>query len=114
MKLRTWFYVQSPASYEMSCDKCKGKNIAWSEFENKIWCFNCKIDTLGTRGIFDGPIPLEVSKMFGVSFDRYYFKDKSIRKMEVKGDKLIWRKEKEINERKAEGFAKGQGSSEAT
>jgi len=39
---------------------------------------------------------LEVSKMLGVSFDRFYFRDKSIRKMEVKGDKLVWRNERKM------------------
>ncbi len=94
MKRRKWIYVQKPVSYEMSCDKCGGKNIEWSEFEGCIWCYDCKIDTPGNGGIFDGPIPLEVSKLFGTSFDRLYFRDKTIRKMEVKGDKLVWRKEK--------------------
>jgi hypothetical protein len=92
MKKREWIYIQEPAKYEMFCDKCGGVNITWSEFEGHIWCYDCKIDTIGIGGIFDGPIPLELSKMFGVSFDRYYFKDKSLRKMEVKGNKLIWRK----------------------
>ena len=94
MKKRKWMYLKKPTFFEMSCDKCGGKNITWSEYEHKIWCFDCKIDTLGTGGIFDGPIPLEVSKIFGISFDRLYFKDKSIRSMEVRGNKLIWRKEK--------------------
>jgi len=94
MKRRTWIYIQNPVSYEFSCDRCEGKNITWSEYEGCIWCFDCKIDTRGNEGIFGGPIPLEVSEMLGVRFDRFYFRDKSIRKMEVKGDRLVWRKEK--------------------
>jgi hypothetical protein len=87
-------YVMKPTAYEISCDKCGDSNITWSEFEGMIWCYDCKIDTRGTGGIFDGPIPLEVSKIFGISFDRLYFKDKSLRKMEIREHKLIWRKVK--------------------
>lgn len=98
MKKRAWVYIQKPVSYDISCDKCGGKNIEWSEWEGKIWCYDCKIDTPGNGGIFDGPIPLEMSKIFGQSFDRLYFRDKSIRKMEVKGNKLVWRRERRENE----------------
>ena len=84
-----------PTAYEMRCDKCGGSNITWSEFEKCIWCYDCKIDTPGTGGIFDGPIPCEVAKIFGISFDRLYFKDKSIRKMRISGNKLIWRRVKD-------------------
>jgi hypothetical protein len=82
-----------PANYEISCDKCGGTNITWSEFEKLIWCYNCKIDTRGTGGIFDGPIPVELCKMFGISFDRIYLKDRSIRRMKCRGNKLIWVKD---------------------
>ena len=95
-KLRTWIYIQKPVSYEIYCDKCGGHMITWSEYEHMIWCYQCRIDTPGTGGIFSGPIPLEVSKILGVSFDRFYFRDKSIRKMEIKGHKLVWRKEKKV------------------
>ena len=36
MKKRTWVYVMSPIAYEISCDKCGGSNINWSEFEKMI------------------------------------------------------------------------------
>jgi hypothetical protein len=92
MRKRKWIYVMGPTSYEIYCNKCGGSNITWSEFEKCIWCYDCKVDTPGTGGIFDGPIPLQVSKMLGISFDRFYFKDKSKRKMGIKGHKLIWSK----------------------
>ena len=98
MRKRKWIYVQEPVSYEMSCDKCGGINITWSEWEGCIWCYDCKIDTRGNGGIFDGPIPLEVTKLFGISFNRYYFRDKTVRKMEVKGNKLVWKKERQNKE----------------
>ncbi len=92
-KLREWMYIREPIEYDMLCDKCGGKNITWSEFEGMLWCFDCKIDTRGTEGIFDGPIPLKAAAFMGTRFDRYYFADKSIRKMKVRGDKLVWEKE---------------------
>ncbi len=94
MKKRKWMYTEKPSAFEIRCDKCGGHMITWSEYEHMIWCYQCKIDTLGTGGIFDGPIPLEVARLFGHTFDKFYFKDKSIRKMEIIGDKLIWRKVK--------------------
>ena len=96
MKKRTWVYVMSPIAYEISCDKCGGSNITWSEFEHKIFCFDCKVDTRGNEGIFGGPIPLEVSKMFGTTFDRFYFKDKIIREMKIVGKKIIYRKKRKL------------------
>jgi hypothetical protein len=95
MKKRKWIYIMEPTSYEMSCDKCGGNNITWSEFEHLIWCYDCKIDTKGTEGIFGGPIPFEVSKILGISFDRLYLKDRSIRRMKVGGNRIMWKKEED-------------------
>lgn len=59
-----------PQSYEISCDLCGGSNIEWSEYEHMIWCYDCKKDTRGNGGVFDGPIPLGAAKLMGLSFDR--------------------------------------------
>lgn len=92
MRKRKWVYCQQPTVYEISCDLCGGSNITWSEFEHMIWCYDCKKDTRGTEGIFDGPIPLEVSKILGISFDRIDLKTKKLKKMRVtKTGKLIWK-----------------------
>ena len=91
MKKRTWVYTMQPVAYEMACDICGGINITWSEWEKKIWCYDCKKDTPGNGGIFDGPIPHEICKMLGISFDRFYLKSKKIKKMTVVGNKLVWR-----------------------
>ena len=64
-------YIDNPYKFGIACDKCDGSNIAWSEWEGMIWCFDCEIDTEGTPGIFDGPILLNTTKlMLGVSFDQ--------------------------------------------
>jgi hypothetical protein len=70
LKKRTWHYIQKPIEYEITCDKCGGHNTWWSEFEGMIWCYDCKVDTRGTPGIFDGPIPVGVCSVLGISFDR--------------------------------------------
>ena len=88
MRKRKWIYVHHPLTYDMRCDKCwdedmssnTGKNIAWSEYEHCIWCYDCKIDTPGFGGIFDGPIPIGVTRMLGISFFRIYFDSKKIMK----------------------------------
>ncbi len=93
MRKRTWCYCQQPTCYEITCDLCGGLNITWSEFCHKIWCYDCKKDTDGTGGIFDGPIPTEVAEMMGIFFDRIDIKTGKLRKMMVtKTGKLIWKK----------------------
>jgi len=91
MKKRSWVYTMQPVAYEIACDLCGGTNITWSEWEHKIWCFSCQKDTRGSGGIFDGPIPIELCKELGISFDRIYLKSKKIKKMIVEGDKIKWR-----------------------
>ncbi|GAG30258.1 unnamed protein product [marine sediment metagenome] len=82
-----------PQAYEIRCNICNGANITWSEYEEKIWCYNCKKDTPGTGGIFGGPVPIEVSQMFGISFDRIDLKTKKRLYMKRVGNKFIWEAE---------------------
>jgi len=80
LKKREWVYIMDPAEYEIECDHCDGTNIAWSEFEHMIWCYDCKIDTKGFGGIFSGPIPVKTAEMMGISFDRIRLKDQKVLK----------------------------------
>lgn len=91
MKKRKWVYIQKPIQYEISCDKCNGTNIDWSEFERMIWCYDCEIDTRGNAGIFDGPIPLQGCELLGFSLDRIYFKTGEWRKPDVEGSKVVYK-----------------------
>ena len=70
VRKREWMYIQKPYEYEMTCDKCDGSNIEWSEWEHLIWCYDCEIDTKGTPGIFGSPIPVNLCKMLGITFKR--------------------------------------------
>lgn len=88
---RTWYYCQSPVVFEMQCDKCEGQNITWSEFERMIWCYDCEIDTEGYKGIFDGPVPIHISGLIGMSFDRYNMETCEIEKFDI--EKADWLKE---------------------
>jgi len=90
MRHRTWHYVQNPRDYDVQCDKCNGTNIEWSEFEHMIWCYDCKIDTPGTGGIFDGPISVGVCKLLGMSLDRWNMKKNRVEYMRVVGNKIKW------------------------
>lgn len=95
LKRRKWCYCQKPSVYGIHCDLCGEGNITWSEYEHLIWCFHCSKDTPGTGGIFDGPIPLEVSKILGISFDRIEISSGRLLKMKhTKTGKLYWRKER--------------------
>lgn len=60
---RAWVYLYPPAHYEVCCSKNRKHKVEWSEFEGLIWCFDCKKDMKGFGGIFDGPIPWEVTKL---------------------------------------------------
>jgi len=97
---RTWVYAMQPTAYEIFCDKCGGHTITWSEYRGMIWCYECKIDTPGTGGIFDGPIPLEVCNLLRITFDRIDLKTRRLKRMtKTKTGKLIWRsikKEKKV------------------
>ena len=74
MRKRKWIYIQKPQDYEISCNLCNGSNIAWSEYEHMIWCYDCKKDVPGDGGVFDGPIPLRASRLLGLDFDRIELK----------------------------------------
>lgn len=88
MKKRKWVYVQEPQTYEISCDKCAGSNIAWSEYEHMIWCYDCGIDTTGNSGIFDGPVPVHGCEILGFSLDRYYIQENEVRKPVITDGKV--------------------------
>ena len=80
---RSWCYCMKPPSYDIRCDICDGSNISWSEFEEKIWCFDCEKDTPGTGGIFRGPLPVAVAGILGISFDRIDLETGNLLKMRV-------------------------------
>ncbi len=83
MKKRKWCYIQNPTVYEMSCDICGGRNVTWSEFEHLIWCFDCKKDTPGNKGIFDGPIALGLCAIMGIYFDRISIRTGKVSKFSI-------------------------------
>jgi len=68
---RTHCYRQGPNRYEIQCPKDGGHKITWSEYERRIWCYECHEDYIPEHaGIFDGPICVELSHLLGISFDR--------------------------------------------
>lgn len=90
MRKRKWHYVMKPHQYEMHCDKCEGTNIDWSEFEGKIWCFDCKIDTDGFPGIFGGPIPWGAAHLLGLRFERWDMKRQIVTYPRIVGKRMKW------------------------
>jgi len=79
-----------PYEYCITCDKCNGTNIEWSEYEHKIWCYDCKIDTDGFPGIFGGPIPMGLTELLGISLDRWNAKKHRVEHMKLVGHKIKW------------------------
>lgn len=95
LEKRTWHYINSPASFDMHCDKCEGRNITWSEYAHKIWCYDCEVDTEGFKGVFDGPIPVEGAWMLGLSFDIFNMETGKIERFEIAQTKSDWVEESE-------------------
>ena len=90
MEKRTWVYIQQPKIYGISCDRCGGLYLEWSEFEGCAWCPTCQIDSPGTSGIFEGPIPFDVCVLLGISFDRIDLKTGKRMIMAIKDGKMNW------------------------
>ena len=67
--LRERVFVMEPARYDIRCDLCGGTDVVWSEYERMIWCYDCEKDTVGTGGIFDGPVPVGATGVLGLSLD---------------------------------------------
>ena len=84
MKKRTEHYILNPAKFDMRCDICNGINLEWSEYDGLIWCYDCEKDTKGIAGIFDGPIPVNVSHMLGIHFDKWDMVKKHVVKFNYK------------------------------
>lgn len=76
-------------------------NIEWSEYEHKIWCYDCLKDLPGTPGIFDGPIPLGTMEILGAPLWRIYLKSQAVCKPVItKAGKVVYRKMKKSKESK--------------
>ncbi len=80
---RTHIFVQPPEVYEIAgCPVDEFHKITWSEFEHHLWCFECEQDFIPKHwGIFDGPIPIGLCGMMGISFDRMNIKTHRITPM---------------------------------
>jgi ribosomal protein S27E len=73
MKKRTECYVCSPVELELVCPKCQKTNITWSEFEEHIWCYDCKDDIKYEKG-GAGPIPIQTAVLMGIDYRKYNLK----------------------------------------
>lgn len=90
LKKRTEYFAVKPAGWCINCDVCGGENLHWSEYEGLIWCYDCEIDTKGTGGIFDGPIPMESAELLGLCFDRIHIESGKIMEMIREGGRCEW------------------------
>lgn len=92
LEKRKWCYVQQPASFDMAPCACGNAATEWSEFAKHLWCSKCQIDFVPEHaGIFDGPIPMTVARMLGMSFDRFNIETQQV---EVFDDDLQTTEEK--------------------
>ena len=89
LKKRTECFAVKPAEWGITCDKCGGENLHWSEYEGLIWCYDCEIDTKGTGGIFDGPIPIGTAELL-FCFDKIHIESGKIMVMVRDGGNCEW------------------------
>lgn len=72
LEKRKWVYVMRPAAYEVAGCDCGNADPDWSEYKGHLWCQKCEKDFVPTHnGVFDGPIPVGVASLLGMSFDRF-------------------------------------------
>lgn len=72
LEMRTWVYVQRPASYGIADCDCGNDDPDWSEFSGHLWCAGCQKDFVPAHnGVFDGPIPVMTARLLGYNFDRF-------------------------------------------
>jgi len=70
MKKRIECYCCKPSDLDLHCPKCKGDNITWSEWEEYIWCYDCKKDVKYKPGL-SGPIPVQIAGLIGIDLRKY-------------------------------------------
>ncbi len=93
IKRRTWVYRQPPKVYEMAACDCGNQDTQWSEFEDYLWCEQCRKDFIPAHnGIFDGPIPVHLAEMMGIRFDRVMIETGEVERFST--ETLTWEKEK--------------------
>ena len=79
LEKREWVYVMRPAAYEVAGCTCGNTDPDWSEFKERLWCQKCEKDFIPAHnGVFDGPIPVGVATLLGMSFERYNLATKQI------------------------------------
>lgn len=104
LEKREWCYAGAPASYDIPGCKCGNNNCVYSEWSNRLWCDKCEIDFVPEHfGIFDGPIPWEVSQILGYNFDRIDLVRNVYQECRVTKDGIDWfdLNEEELNARLA-------------
>ena len=84
LEKRKWVYLQQPSVFDMSGCSCGNNNTQWSEYKDHLWCDVCQKDFIPEdNGIFDGPIPVKLAAMMGISFDRFNLETEEIERFEL-------------------------------
>ena len=84
MKLikRTKCLTRPPAIYGLSGCSCGNTDVQWSEWEHHLWCEKCQKDFIPkSKGILDGPVPVELCRILGMPLDFYDLETGEIEKL---------------------------------
>lgn len=78
-KKRRWVYAMTPAAYGIAGCPCGNEDPQWSEFRDHLWCETCRRDFVPAHwGLFDGPIPVGMTGLLGISFARVSLRTRRI------------------------------------
>jgi hypothetical protein len=79
---RTKCLIKPPSVYGLSgCPCCGNEDVQWSEWERHLWCDKCQLDFVPeSKGILDGPVPVELAAMLGMPFIFYNIETGEIEK----------------------------------
>lgn len=86
---RTWYYVQNPKEHGIECPTCFGTILAWSEYDKHVWCYRCEKDFSNYVSVLDGPFPVAVGSLLGISVDRFLMEEKMIEHYDVEKKEYI-------------------------
>lgn len=90
LKKREWVYIQPPRKFDIAPCDCGCNEAQWSEFEGHLWCEPCQKDFIPSHnGVFDGPVPVGVAAMLGMSFDRLILSTNLVERFDINSGKYL-------------------------
>ena len=72
MNKRETCYVCGPENFDLKCPNNPDHKITWSEYEQHIWCYDCKKDIKYEPCVVI--VPWNVARIIGIDYRQYNVK----------------------------------------